>query len=146
MKHVSSLTTCATLFDEHGSTLSKETRRHTINLLENIQALAHTLQQQDDPSNKEYLVRTGAVHDSVEQIRKQLPSDNDAAVQSRLMNDRDMLADCLEEVQEMVKEDEDEEDENDLDDWDDDGLEELGFGSKKPLSTSERQRAKQVRT
>lgn len=143
-KHVSAVTTCTTLFDEHGHTLAKETRRHTADLLSHVQAFAEAMQQQDDPANKDYLVRTGAVHDAVEQIRRELPADNAAAVQRRLTADRGMLADCLEEVQEIVKGGGDE-DEDDLDDWDDDGLEELGFGKSKPLSPEEIHRAKQVR-
>lgn len=143
-KYVSSLTTCTRLFDAHGLTLTKETRRHSIDLLEHVRALAHTLRQQDDLSSKEYLIRTGAVHDAVEQIRKEPPADNRAAIQRRLASDRDMLADCLEEVQEITKEGGGEEDE--LDDWDnEDGLEELGLGSSKPLSEAERLRAKRVR-
>ena len=143
-KHVNSLTTCTTLFDAHGLTLTKELRRHSIDLLGHVKAFAEYLQQQNDPSSKEYLIRAGAVHDAVEQSRNQIPTDNQAAVQRRLADDRDMLADCLEEVQEMAKEGGDEDDE--LDDWDDEeGLEELGLGSSKPLSEGERLRAKKVR-
>ena len=147
-KHVSSLTTCATLYDAHGLTLAKATRGQTADLLEQVQVLAQTLAKQYDPSSKEYLYRTGAVHAEIEKIRKGLPADNSAAVQQRMADDRDMLADCLEEVQEMAKEGGDEDDEedggDDLDDWDDEGLQDLGLGKSKPMSAAERQRAKQV--
>ncbi|EKM55503.1 uncharacterized protein PHACADRAFT_95478, partial [Phanerochaete carnosa HHB-10118-sp] len=143
-KYVSSLATCTTLFDAHGLILTKEVRRHSNDLLEHVRVFAQTLQQQDDLSSKEYLIRAGAVHDAVEQIRKALPADNRAAVQGRLSSDRDILTDCLGEVQEMVKEGCGEEGE--LDDWvDEDGLEELGLGTSKPLSEAECLRAKRVR-
>ena len=142
-KHISSLATCTALFGEHGLILAKEVRRHTDSLIENVRSLARTLCKQDDPLDKEYLVRTGAVHDAVEQIRKQLPLDNNAAVQKRLVGDRDLLADCLEEIQEMVKERNDEV--GDDDDWGEDSLDELGLGSSKPLSATELSRAKRVR-
>ncbi|GJE90901.1 hypothetical protein PsYK624_070470 [Phanerochaete sordida] len=141
-KHVSALTTCATLFDAHGRTLAADARRHAADLVAHVRAFAEALQAQDDPASTAFLVRTGAVHDAVEQIRAQLPTDNRAAVQRRLAGDREMLADCLEEVQEMAKEGAGEEDE-DEDDWgDEDGLDELGLGASKPLSDAERLRAK----
>lgn len=144
-KHVSSLTACSALFDEHGQVLAKEVRRHTTTLIENVRSLAQTLQQQDDSSNKAYLVRTGAVHDAVEQIRKEFPLDNNAAVQRMLAGDRNLLADCLEEIQEMTKEGDGDEDEDELDDWGEEELEEMGLGSNKPLSSAELSRAKKVR-
>jgi cyclin-D1-binding protein 1 len=147
-KYVSSITTCATLYDAHGATLAKAARQHTADLLEHVQALAQTLKQQDDPTSKEYLIRTGAVHNAIEQIRRELPTNNHAAVQRRLLADRDMLADCLEEVQDMMKDSGDEEGEedeaDDFDDFDEEELGELGFGKSKPMSTIECHRAKAV--
>ena len=119
-------------------------QKFTVSLTENVRALAEALQHQGDASNKDYLVRTGAIHDAVEQIRKGLPADNNAAVQRKLVGDRSLLSDCLEEIQEIAKEKGDE-DEDDVDDWDEDGLEELGFGTSKPLSTAELVRAQKVR-
>ncbi|KIP09482.1 hypothetical protein PHLGIDRAFT_116276 [Phlebiopsis gigantea 11061_1 CR5-6] len=141
-KHISALTTCAALFDKHGLILAREVQRHTASIIEHVRALAETLQRQGDASNKDYLVRTGAVHDAVEQIREELPADNNAAVQRKLLGDRDLLTDCLEEIQAMTNEKGDHDQDDESEDWDEDGLEELGFGSNKPLSAVELMRVK----
>ncbi|PSR94111.1 hypothetical protein PHLCEN_2v4539 [Hermanssonia centrifuga] len=146
--YISSLTTCATLFESHGSTLAEHTRRAAKGVLESVRALAQSFKiitEQGEPSTEDYLVRTGAVHDSVEQARQDLPTDNLAAVRSRWTTDRAMLEDSLNEVVEMSEgngegEDEDEfDDDGDEDDWD-----ELGLGTSKKMSEAELERTKKI--
>lgn len=148
-RHVLSLTTCASLFDLHGLTLSRTARRLASGVLETVRALAQSLTRRDNPLSKDYLVRTGAVHEAVELARRNLPRNNAAAVQVQLAKDRELLKDCFDEMQDMVKEegdDDDDDDDEDEDEWDDDDLEDLGFGAKKPLSDAEFERAKLVRS
>ena len=79
-----------------------------------------------DEDDKEYLVRTGAVHETIERIRRDLPEDNLDAVRKRWSADKDMMQDSLEDVNGMIEEaeeggeDEDGEDEgfgSDEEDW-----------------------------
>ncbi|KAH8106838.1 hypothetical protein BXZ70DRAFT_886088, partial [Cristinia sonorae] len=156
--HVSSLTTCATLFDEHGKTIAEDVRMFAKDVCEASRSLALVLStflsapktKEEQEEDKEYLVRTGAVHETIERIRKELPEDNLAAVRERWRVDKGMLEDTLEDVNGIVEDAEDGGDEEDEDedegfgsDEDEDGLAELGFTSKK-LSKVEAERVKKI--
>ncbi|TCD60542.1 Pre-mRNA-splicing factor slt11 [Steccherinum ochraceum] len=149
--HVQSLTTNATLFDEHGLTLAQDVRRFAGEVCEVVHNFAATLSspsvlEGEKKEEKEYLMKTGAVHETVERVRKELPEDNLGAVRKRWSVDKGMLQDTLEDVDGMIEDadggDEDE-DEGFGSDEDEDGLEELGFTSKK-LSKEEVERVKKI--
>ncbi|KAI0807598.1 hypothetical protein C8Q74DRAFT_75847 [Fomes fomentarius] len=136
---VTSLATCATLFDLHGSTLSSEARLLACNVFEAVRTLTNMFVES---AGEDYLVRTGTVHDLVEKARRDLPADNLAAVKQRWKADRGMLEDALQEINTMIEESgqggEEELDELD-DEWD-----ELGFGSSKKMSDVELERTKKI--
>ncbi|KAI8989657.1 hypothetical protein BD414DRAFT_521947 [Trametes punicea] len=138
---VTSLATCATLFDLHGSTISSYARQAAREICDAVTSLATAF---IDDSGEDYLVRTGTVHDLVEKARRELPADNLTAVKLRWKTDREMLEDSLNEISLMIEDAEKENgevsDEEDFDDeWD-----ELGFGSNKKLSDIELERVKKV--
>ncbi|OCH93371.1 hypothetical protein OBBRIDRAFT_885514 [Obba rivulosa] len=140
-QHISSLTTCAILFDAHGATLSREVRTVAKEVIEALRCLSENFVNQ---GGQDYLVATGTVHDVVSQAQQSLSTDNISAVKKRWMSDRSMLDDVLDEVAYMIEThgagDEEDEDEGDLDDeWD-----ELGLGAKKKMSEAELSRTKKV--
>ncbi|KAI0672995.1 hypothetical protein C8Q78DRAFT_692752 [Trametes maxima] len=139
---ITSLATCATLFDLHGTTLSSYARQTVRDICGAINALVSTFV---DDAGAEYLVRTGAVHDLVEKARRDLPADNLAAVKKRWKVDWEMLEDSLGEINCMI-EDGALDDGGDLDDEEDvdDEWDELGFGSSKKMSEVELERTKKV--
>lgn len=154
VKYSSALTTCATLFDSHGLTLAKQVRGAAKDVLQSLKVYAAAftdLTERGDASAEDYLVRTGTVHDAVEQVRRDLPEDNISAVRFLWARDRRMLEDTLGEVDEMIAEDgadEDGGDEDGRDEEDDFGDEEwdaIGLGSSKKMSEAEKERAKKVR-
>ena len=103
------------------------------------------LTERGDASEKDYLVRTGAVHDAIEQVRRDLPADNLSAVRLLWSRDRGMLEDSLGEVDEMIAE-EAEDDEGEEDNgFGDEEWDEIGLGSTKKMSEAEKERAKKVR-
>ncbi|OSD08630.1 hypothetical protein PYCCODRAFT_39800 [Trametes coccinea BRFM310] len=141
---ITSIATCATLFDLHGSTLSSYARRSAREICEAVISLAGTFVED---SGEEYLVRTGTVHDLVEQARRELPADNLAAVKMRWKEDRGMLEDSSSDINAMVEDAADEGDgslDDNFDDEFDDEFDELGFGSTKKMSEVELERVKKV--
>ncbi|KAJ3492358.1 hypothetical protein NLI96_g14 [Meripilus lineatus] len=150
--HVSGLTTCATLFDAHGKTLAETVRRSAIEVCETVASFAqgflNTASSSSDTQSKEdYLVRTGAVHECIERIRKNIPESNLAAVKAHWSQDRSMLDDSLAEVTEMIEDIGGEEDEGSDDEGfgsDDDLLDGLGLGATKKLSAAEVDRVKKI--
>ncbi|KAF7789515.1 hypothetical protein EIP86_000461 [Pleurotus ostreatoroseus] len=155
-RKTSALTTCATLFDEaaHGATLVRLVRGAVRNVLGSVAAYAHAfsdITQKDGDnsgnggSGEDYLVRTGAVHDAIEQARQEVPKNNVDAVRTLWGRDREMLEDSLNEVTEMLEEEEDEEeDEDDFGDEDEDEWDELGLGKKKKMTEVELDRTKSI--
>ncbi|EIW60102.1 uncharacterized protein TRAVEDRAFT_57469 [Trametes versicolor FP-101664 SS1] len=135
---ITSLATCATLYDLHGTTLSSYARQATRDICATVSSLADTFIEN---GGEEYLVRTGTVHDLVEKARREIPADNLAAVKGRWTADRGMLEDSLEEINSMLEGgDEDDMDTGGFDDeWD-----ELGFGSSKKMSEIELERTRKV--
>lgn len=119
-------------------------RQAAKDVLQSVQAYSQAFKditERGDASAEDYLVRTGAVHDSVEQVRRDLPTDNLAAVRFLWAKDREMLEDSLSEVNDMIEDDgagDDDFDDED-DEWD-----ELGLGSSKKMSEAELERTKKV--
>lgn len=150
--HVSSLTTCATLFDPHGKVLAEAVRRSATEVCQSVLAFAQgflSITNEADSSSssqskEDYLVRTGTVHECIEKIRKSLPESNAGAVKNLWLQDRAMLDDSFAEVNTMIEEGGDgyESDEGFGDD--DDLLDELGLGTTKSLSSIEIERVKKV--
>ncbi|EMD38311.1 hypothetical protein CERSUDRAFT_104910 [Gelatoporia subvermispora B] len=141
LQHVSSLTTCATLFDAHGATLSTEVKTVARQVIDSLHSLSENFVNQ---GGEGYLVATGTVHDVVSQAQQSLSTDNVSAVKKRWAADRGMLDDVLSEVADMLEngapDEEEDEDEDDFDDeWD-----ELGLGAKKKMSDTELARTKKV--
>ncbi|OBZ69180.1 hypothetical protein A0H81_10814 [Grifola frondosa] len=137
--HISSLTTCATLFDPHGATLATEVRLAAREVCESVRALASSFLEN---SGEGYLIRTGSVHEIVENARRELSVDNSAAVRRRLTLDREILEDALGEVSGMIEgtdEVGDEGEDNFEDEWN-----ELGLGSNKKMSEAELDRTKKI--
>lgn len=139
----------ATLFEAHGATMARAVRGAAREVCEVVAGLAKTLGDFASGSGgkeKEYLVRTGAIHETVERIRKEVPEDNLSAVRRRWSVDKGMMQDSLEDVDGMLEDGEEDEDEDEDEGFGDDemnGLEELGFTSKK-LSKEEVERIKKV--
>ncbi|KAH9952133.1 hypothetical protein B0H21DRAFT_715931 [Amylocystis lapponica] len=136
--NVSALTTCATLFDEHGATLAAEARLATREICQALHALAQTFLED---AGKDYLVRTGAVHDAVDKARA-LSVDNCSAVRRRWALDKEMLDDAASEVAGMLEdagEDAEEEDDGFDDEW-----RELGLGPSKKMTGTELERTKKI--
>ncbi|KAI0082807.1 hypothetical protein K474DRAFT_1585213 [Panus rudis PR-1116 ss-1] len=153
VKHTSSLATCATLFDPYGVTLAKHVRQSAKDVLEAVQSLSQTFSRITSDTSQvadgdDFLVRTGAVHDIIETIKRELPEDNVAAVKKKYVVDRDMMEDSLQEVSDLLEDaaadGEDEGFGSDDDDFGNDEWDELGFGSSKKLSEAEVERLKKI--
>lgn len=148
VKHVNAITTCATFFTTHGKTISEDARKGAQDVLENIAAYAKSFSaivDQGTSTTEDYLVRTGAVHESVDRLRRDLPLDNVDAVKRRWSKDREMLEDSVKEAAELAKGmDEDNFDDEDFGDDLDDGWDELGLGSTRKMSEEELERTKKV--
>lgn len=100
--------------------------------------------EQGESCTEDYLVRTGAVHDSIDQLRRDIPEDNVAAVRRRWSKDREMLEDSLAEVVEMVENGGGSAEDDDFDDGFDDEWDELGLGASKKMNPQELERTKKV--
>ncbi len=150
VKYISSLTTCATLFEPHGKTLSGEVRKCATDVLESLRAYSDAFTEivnRGEGSGEDYLVKTGEVHDTIDAARRNLPEDNASAVRKRWSTDRGMVEDSLADVQSMIEDDEADADELeglDEDEEFDDELDALGLGPTKRLSPLELARVKKV--
>ncbi|KAL4254061.1 Cyclin-D1-binding protein 1-like protein [Abortiporus biennis] len=150
VKHVSAITTCATLFEGNGKTLAEDVKRYTKDVFESVNSFSRTftsILENNSPSSssattgEEYLLRTGAVHAVVEKARQELPENNASAVKRRWSQDREMLEDSYADVTSMVEDSGlgDEEDEDFQDE-----LDELGLGSSKKMSEEELERTRKI--
>jgi len=115
------------------------------NILDAILSLSSTLlslQSSSDLSSEDYLVRTGGVHDLIDEAKKpgRLSINNRDAVKRRWQQDHESLVDALEEVKELCTARE----EGDVDDVADDGWDELGLEPSQPLTPDELERAEAV--
>lgn len=147
-KYISSLTTCATLFDAHGRTLSEDVKKGAKDVLDSTEAFSAAftnIVEQGESAAEDYLIRTGTVHDVIDQVRRGLSEDNVAAVRRRWSEDRKMLEDSLAEVADMVESGGAGDDDGDEDDGFDDEWDELGLGSTKKMTPEELEHTKKVR-
>ncbi|THU91161.1 hypothetical protein K435DRAFT_801486 [Dendrothele bispora CBS 962.96] len=153
-KHVAALSHCVNMFNinEHGKTFTQEAVSLVRDVLISTQSLLQLLLdiEVSDDRNKwkeEYLVRTGTLHDIIENARSPtgLSKDNSSAVAKIWNRDLGALEDGVREVAEMIEnaqcgdigEDEDD---------DDDGWDELGLGSSKTLDKDELGRTFKIHT
>ena len=125
--------------------LQKEYSTLARNVLDAILSLSSTLfalQSSSDLSSEDYLVRTGGVHDLINEAKKpgHLSLNNREAVKRRWKQDHESLVDALEEVKELCTA----KGEGDVDDFADDGWDELGLEPSQPLTPEELERAEAV--
>ncbi|KAI0819514.1 hypothetical protein BC628DRAFT_1017674 [Trametes gibbosa] len=138
---LTSLATCATLFDIHGKTIASYSRQAARNVCEAVSSLAETFV---DDAGKEYLVRTGTVHDLIEKARRGMPADPLDAVKKLWEVDRGMLEDSLDEINSMIADSGHEREQDGDEEGFDEEWDELGFGSSKRMTEVELQRTKKV--
>jgi hypothetical protein len=135
---------------KQGLTLMKEYESVAENVISAIRSLVQSLLSppvDQSLSTKEYLVRTGEVHEIIDRVRKagSLSLSNRDAVQKIWLQDYDSLQDGAEEIKGMCKpagsntENEDEDGDVFYDGW-----EELGVDSNRKLSLDELDRAEKV--
>ncbi|KAG6818117.1 hypothetical protein H0H87_000022 [Tephrocybe sp. NHM501043] len=150
--HVTALSHCVRLFGQtHGSTFNQEITLAAKDVIVAVKALIRTfLDIEATPSpastgmaGDEYMVRTGAVHEVITNIRSSLSKDNVAAVQKKLAQDHASLDDGFQEVDGMVN-DQGSMDDASESDWEDDGWGELGIDSKVRMTSDELERTKKV--
>ncbi|KAF8201839.1 hypothetical protein BJ912DRAFT_1117585 [Pholiota molesta] len=128
---------------KEGATIVQEYEKVAHGVIGAVQALGITLQSSSATSTnttEEYLVRTGEIHELIDNARKTggLSLNNRDAVRKIFVRDQDSLADAVEEIQEMCKPPSAEEDKLDDDEEDfDDGWSELGISSNQKLSPAE---------
>lgn len=144
---VPALSHVISLIDQsYGATLLKEVEFITIDVLESIKSLTQTLLETTKlnttsigTNTEMYLVRTGAVHDTIEKARAQngVSRENLAAVRKLWVRDHDSLIDALEEAREIC------DSVDSLSDESDNGWDELGISTEK-LKPAELERANKV--
>ncbi|KAI0372885.1 hypothetical protein BV20DRAFT_1034150 [Pilatotrama ljubarskyi] len=137
---ITSLATCATLFDLHGATWSSYARQAARDICHAVDSLVSTF---TEDAGEEYLVRTGTVHDLIEKARREVPADNLSAVKQCWKADRNMLEDSLGEINSMIEDAAQEGEDGDDPDFDDE-WDELGFGASKKMSELELERTRKV--
>ncbi|KIM49121.1 hypothetical protein M413DRAFT_96652 [Hebeloma cylindrosporum] len=131
-------------------TLMKEYESVAENVISAIRSLVQSLLSPpvgQSLSSKEYLVRTGEVHEIIDRVRKPggLSLSNRDAVQKIWLQDHDSLQDGAEEIKEMCKPGNSNTENGDEDgDAFCDGWEELGVDSNQKLSLDELDRAEKV--
>jgi hypothetical protein len=148
--HISAIAHCVSLFHpaEHGQTLRNEVQEMAQVLIETVRDLLQTfLPQCANPRSlgqpgEEYLVRTGAVHEIIQNARKGLSTDNLDAVRKKWTLDGGVLDDGLRELEQMI---EDQESDLDCDQDEDGGWEELDLGGLgKKMDPIELERTRKV--
>ena len=141
--HVPALAHCALLFSPavHGATVSAEAVATARDVIDAVRVLVLALLS---PAREEYILRTGAVHEAIDQAKSAagLSTDNLCAVRKKWARDRGVLEDAVAEVDGMVQE-EGSEGADDNGGWDELGVE-LGPGKK--MDAIELERTKQVCT
>jgi hypothetical protein len=151
--HISAIAHCVSLFHpaEHGETLRNEVQDTAQVLIEAVRDLLQTFLPQcannRSPRSlgqpgEEYLVRTGAVHEIIQNARKGLSMDNLDAMRKKWTLDGGVLDDGLREVGQMI---EDQEGDLDCDQVEDGGWEELDLGGLgKKMDSNELERTRKV--
>lgn len=146
-ERVPALSHSVSLIDRsHGAILLKEVEFVAIDVIQSIKSLMQTLLEETKPNTgsvgrttEMYLVRTGAVHDTIERARTQnsISRDNLAAVRKLWIRDHDSLVDALEEAREVC------EGADSMNDEFNDGWDELGISTEN-LKPVELERATKV--
>ena len=135
---------------KQGLILMKEYESVAENVISAIRSLIQSLLSPplgQSLSTKEYLVRTGEVHETIDRVRKAggLSLCNRDAVQKIWLRDHDSLQDGAEELKEICKPtDSNTENEDEGGDASYDGWEELGVDSNRKLALDELDRAEKV--
>ncbi|KAF8077948.1 hypothetical protein FPV67DRAFT_1685322 [Lyophyllum atratum] len=144
---ISALSHCACLFEhKHGITWVQEIASVARDVILSVRSLLQTFLDIDASGSRtstgqagdDYMVRIGAVHETINNARSGLSKNNVASVQKKLAQDHDSLEDGLQEVDEMTN------DQGSVDDWEDDGWGELGVDSKKRMDSDELERTKKI--
>jgi hypothetical protein len=149
-KHINAVATCATLFnaDVNGATLVAQVRSTTKEIVQAVDLFLQTVittlgSDAAAPGQGKdiYLIRTGAVHELIEQARGPdgIPESNVVAVKRHWVEDHRTLKDAVQEFEDMMQPSMG----DDLDDEFGDGWDELGVG-KEELSLEELGRVKAV--
>jgi len=151
-KHVAALSHCVNMLNinEHGRTFSQEAVSLVRDVLISVRSLLQILldievSDDRDKWKEEYLVRTGTIHDIIENARSSngLSKDNTSAVAKIWGRDLGPLEDGVREVAEMIEDAQSGDIE--ADEVDDDGWDELGLGPNKTLDKDELDRTSKVR-
>ncbi|KAK7467160.1 hypothetical protein VKT23_004218 [Stygiomarasmius scandens] len=152
-KHVAALSHCVNMLNtnEHGRTFSQEAVGLVRDVLISVRSLLQILldievSDDRDKWKEEYLVRTGTLHDIIENARSSngLSKDNTSAVAKIWSRDLGPLEDGVREVAEMIEDAQSGDIE--ADEVDDDGWDELGLGPNKTLDKDELDRTSKVHT
>ncbi|KAF8902143.1 hypothetical protein CPB84DRAFT_1776723 [Gymnopilus junonius] len=134
---------------KEGATVIGEYESIALGVISAIKSLAQALLEGETPdaTTQEYLLRTGEVHELIDNVRKPngLSLDNRDAVQKLWQQVHDSLEDGYQEIQSICKPPTDEEEEGE-EAFFDDGWDELGFSSDQKLSPEELDRAEKVQT
>jgi len=142
---LSRLVACASCISEKdsGAAIQKEVSWCVQEVVEEAQGLVECFGMGViEGGDKTYLMKTGALHASIERFKQDLSVDNREAVIKRWKSNDASLQDALEECKDMTSVDEDGEEEED-DGWD----EIMGDGEKKEkMSEEELERTKKVYT
>ncbi|KAG6866914.1 hypothetical protein C0991_003829 [Blastosporella zonata] len=147
--HITALSHCVRILDPtHGATFAHEFTFAAKDVIVSVKVLIQTFLdigasssiKSTGKAGDEYIVRTAAVHDVINNVRSSLSQDNVAAVKKKLAQNHASLDDGLQEVEAMVNDHDSPPD----DDWEDDGWGELGIDSKSQMSPDELERTKKV--
>ncbi|KAI5900363.1 uncharacterized protein SCHCODRAFT_01168033 [Schizophyllum commune H4-8] len=142
---------CVSLFDANvvGRTLAQEVRIVATDVTVSTAALLHSFVKGEGPASagsdsKEYLFRTGSVHEIIDAARgvQGISVDNIAAVKKKWVGNQAPLEDGIKELAESIEDAKSgpAEEKDDEDDFDD-GWDELGISSNDKMSPEELARA-----
>lgn len=124
--HVDAFASCACRIKGtiYGQTFTKEVRWSAEDVIGTFISLFASLtanvENSESSQDQVYLIRIGAVHESIERAR-QIPQNNLEAVRKRWTADVDGVNDCVNEIQEMI-----EDEGTDVDDEDSSSLDGIG--------------------
>ena len=131
-----------------GATILAEYENIALGVTSAIKSLAQTLLDGDIPeaTTEGYLLRTGEVHELIDNVRKPngLSLDNRDAVRRSWQQGHDSLEDAYQEIQDICKPTYGESEGGKVDEDFDDGWDELGLGPDQKLSPEELDRAEKV--
>ncbi|KAG7092445.1 hypothetical protein E1B28_008799 [Marasmius oreades] len=139
-KHISALSHCVRLFSpiEHGATITQEAVNLVTNVVAAVKVLLQTFLETGHSAAREYMMKTGTVHDMIEGVRSSngLSKDNLSAVRKKWHEDGGPLDDGARELRELI--------DNAGDASEDYGWKELGLEPDAPFSEQEADRASKI--